>query len=49
MEDHMEAVGEEEWRRFVDDAPAPSDALADPASDDASDASDASDHPSTAR
>jgi hypothetical protein len=21
MEDHMEAVGEEEWRRFVDEAP----------------------------
>ena len=25
MEDHMEAVGEEEWRRFVDDAPAPAE------------------------
>jgi hypothetical protein len=24
MEDHMEAVGEDEWRRFVDEAPASS-------------------------
>lgn len=25
MEDHMEAVGEEEWRRIVDDAPSAPD------------------------
>jgi hypothetical protein len=43
MEDHMEAVGEEEWRRFVDDAPVPSETLADPT------AENASDRPSTAR
>ncbi len=31
MEDHMEAVGEEEWRRCVDEAgPEPSDSSASP-------------------
>ena len=29
MEDHMEAVGEEEWRRVVEDAPTPSEQAAD--------------------
>lgn len=43
MDDHMEAVGEEEWRRFVDDAPVPSETLADPT------AEHASGRPSTAR
>ena len=37
MEDLMEAVGDEEWRRFVVDAPIPSDHSAEQASDQASD------------
>jgi hypothetical protein len=33
MEDHMEAVGEEEWRRFVDDAPTPAEHAPDRSAD----------------
>jgi len=37
MEDHMEAVGEEEWSRFVDDAPVSPEHAPDPAADHATD------------
>ena len=43
LEDHMEAVSEEEWRRFVDDAPTQHDHASDPAAD------HTSDRPTTAR